>query len=526
MFRVLDLLKTLDSTEQKDLSDELAKEPEPLPLRGPDIYARAMFKRASQVALAWVPKKAADVALPLAMDELEKVDVIPGLVAIAPADEGSEVTSAVNEIKLRVLRSIPLFEDERQWGSLDEAKRSIEEHLESLQPAPFVDWPDVTSDTTLSFVAFQGIAAHLLESAGGKFGDAAYLVDLAWMSGLPVRPGNERLGACAYFAADRTLLRIYTGYDDTMHEPGDESWEHAKWHWRCAVFAYATIANHLGELHFVCSELMMQAAREKLPTDHALRRFLTPHIYGVGAVNARAGLVLAAEGGLAHRLWPFTYQGMATLLARGVTTASFEPFPETMAAKGFEELGDSYPYATDGLELHAICKNYAQEYLDLYFPNESIVADPDVRRWWRHLLDVAPQTGLAPLVRQQQVVELLGQFIFMVSGYHAQVGADTQYLLNPSFMGGRVRSDSEIADIQTTILMLTLNGLTGLYQPKLLDDYTHLFLEEYREEASRIFENFQAALHQLGRDIDARNEKRDLPFRTFHPALLDVAVAK
>ena len=349
---------------------------------------------------------------------------------------------------------------------------------------------------------------------------------LSWMSGVPVRPGNEPLGACAYFAADRTLLRIYSGYDDTTYVPGDDNWEHAKWHWRCAVFAFVTVANHLGGLHFVCSELMMQAVRETLPADHALRRLLKPHLYGVGTVNVRAGLVLAPEGGLAHRLWPFTFEGLAKLLTHGVTTATFEPFPVTMAAKGIEKLGDLYPYATDGMDLYSICKNYAQEYLNIYFPGDRIADDPDVRRWWRHMLSVAPQTGLSPLVHQQQVVELVGQFIFLASGYHAQVGAGTQYLMDPTFMGGKVRSGSDIADIQTTIQMLSLNALTALYEPKLLDDYTHLFLEQHHAEASQVFYRFQTALVDLGQNIDERNKTRDLPFRTFHPSLLDAAVSK
>lgn len=526
MPRLAGLLKTLDPLQQKQVAKELDEQPQRLPLRRADLYARAMYQRAAKTAEAWVPKTASDVRVPETMGELEKVDVLPGLVAIATADEDNEVASGPHDIMLRALRSVPFLEDDRQWASLDEATRVIERHLADLQPAPFVEWPDVTSDTTLSLVAFQGIAAHLLEPAEGRSLDATYLIDLSWMSGVPVRPGNEPLGACAYFTADRTLLRIYTGYDDTMHVPGDDRWEHTKWHWRCAVFAYVTIANHLGGLHFVCSELMMQAAREKLPADHALRRLLKPHLYGVGTVNTRAGLVLAPEGGLAHRLWPFTFEGVATLLARGVALATFEPFPVTMAAKGIEKLGDRYPYATDGMDLYSICKNYAQEYLDLYFPNDNIVGDPDVRRWWRHLLSVAPQTGLSPLVCQQQVVELIGQFIFLASGYHAQVGAGTQYLMDPSFMGGKVRAGSEIADVQTTIQMLTLNALTALYEPKLLDDYTHLFPEQHHEEASQTFQRFQAALVKLGHDIDARNRNRDLPFRTFHPSLLDSAVSK
>jgi len=526
MSRIADFLKTLDPLQQKQVAAELDGHPEELPLRRAALYARALYHRAAKAAATWAPKTASDVRIPTTMGELEKVDVLPGLVAIAAADEDNEVASGPNDIMLRALRSVPLLEDERQWASLDEAKRLIEQHLADLQPPPFVDWPDVTSDSTLSLVAFQGIAAHLLQPVAGRPGDAAYFVDLSWMSGLPVRPGNQPLGACAYFGADRALLHIYIGHDDTTYMPGDDNWEHAKWHWRCAVFAFVTVANHLGGLHFICSELMMQAVRETLPANHALRRLLKPHLYGVGTVNARAGLVLAPEGGLAHRLWPFTFEGLTKLLARGVTTASFEPFPVTMAAKGIAELGDLYPYATDGMDLYSICKHYAEDYLNIYFPDESIVNDPDVRRWWRRVLCVAPQTGLSPLVRQQQVVELIGQFIFLASGYHAQVGAGTQYLMDPTFMGGKVRSGSDIADIQTTIQMLSLNALTALYQPKLLDDYTHLFLEQHHAKASRVFRRFQAALVELGRTIDDRNEARDLPFRTFHPSLLDAAVSK
>lgn len=526
MSQITEILKTLDPLEQERLAAELEGELEQLPLQRSDHHARAMYHRAVKSLTSFIPKTARDVGIPTTMGELDKLDVVPGFIAVAIVDEDNEVATGPVEAVMRALRSVPLFEDDRQWSSLDEAKKLIEEHLTSIQPPPFLEWPDVSSDVTLSLVAFQGFAAHLLEPAKGRAEDAAYVVDLAWMSGLPVRPGNEPLGACAYFAADRTLLRIYTGHDDTMHAPGDDLWEHAKWHWRCSVFAYVTVASHLGGLHFTCSELMLQATREELPADHALRRLLKPHVFGVSTINASAGLVLAPEGGVANRLWPFTFEGLATLLTRGVTHATFETFPATMAAKDIQDLGDSYPYATDGLALFAICEKYAQEYIDLYFPNETIAQDPDVRRWWQHLMNAAPQTGLSPLACRQQVVDLVGQFIFLVSGYHAQVGAIVQYAIDPTFMGGKVRAGSERADIQATIQLLTLTALTGFNQPKLLDDYTHVFLAQHHEEASGAFQRFQAALFQLGRDIDARNEQRDLPMRTFHPALLDSAVSK
>ena len=93
-------------------------------------------------------------------------------------------------------------------------------------------------------------------------------------------------------------------------------------------------------------------------------------------------------------------------------------------------------------------------------------------------------------------------------------------------MGAKVRVGSEFSDIQSTIQALTLNAVTGLYEPKLLDDYTHIFLELHKEQAVEVFQQFQKSLIALGVDIDSRNEARSMPMRTFHPAKLDSSVSK
>ncbi len=522
---IADLIATLDRSQREDLIAELNTKPEKLPLRRDDLHARALFAAASKRVVEWVPKTAKDVGIPSVTGPLERLDILPGLVTVAPLDEDTNAAHGLQEKVMRSLHHLPLVEDTRQWKNADEAEAVISQYLAAIQPQAFTIWLDLTSDATISLLAFQGIAAHLLVPIDEVNG-AAFMVDLSWMGGLPVRENNEPLGACAYFAADRTLLRIHTSYDDITRTPEQSGWEHAKWHWKCAVFAYVTVADHLGGLHFVLSELMMQSTREQLPADHPLRRLLKPHIYGVSTVNTRAAFVLAPKGGIAHRVWPFTFESLAKLLTRGMMTATFEPFPDTMAAKRIDALGDKYPYATDGLALHAICKSYAADYLALYFPGNTIVSDPAVRAWWRQLSFSAPYSGLTPLTSHQQVVELVGQFIFLVSGYHAQVGADTQYLSDPRFVGGKVRAGSQMADVQSTIQILTLNAVTGLKEPKLLDDFTHMFLDQHRSEAVAVFRRFQSALLQLGKDIDARNEHRDLPLRTFHPAMLDSAVSK
>jgi hypothetical protein len=156
----------------------------------------------------------------------------------------------------------------------------------------------------MSLLAFQGLAAHRLAPLDDDSDGAAYAVDLSWMCGFPVRPGLEPYGACAYFAADRTLLRVYTSHDDTTHRPTDASWEDAKWRWRSALFAAVTVADHLGATHFLASNLMVTVTQERLPENHPLRRFLKPYGYGAVDINLDAGLMLSPEGTkLMSRVW-------------------------------------------------------------------------------------------------------------------------------------------------------------------------------------------------------------------------------
>jgi hypothetical protein len=535
MRKISDLVTALNPHQLHEMVSQL-KQDESLPLKATDAYSRFVFPVAAKLVREWVPKRAKDVGVPTVTGPLQTYEFLPGYINIAPLDEdappakdsaaGNSPVVPEDEKVMHLLGSYPLDEDFQQWGDKEAADTVISDHLISILPEPLASWTDVTSDTTITNIAFQGLAAHLLLPITGQ-GPAAFKVDVTWLAELPVRDGDERMGATAFFDADRNLLSIYISNDDATYTPGDESWEHAKWHWRCAVFAYVTLADHLAGLHFGLSEVMMQATREQLPADHPLRRLLKPHVYNVSSVNSRAALVLASEGGMAHRLFPFTYEGLTQLLKRGIDTASFEPFPEWLKNRGMDNLTDEfYPYATDGLALHAICREYVEGYVEVYFPGETIVGDSAVQALWGQLSTNAPYTGLGTLQTKDQVVELLGQFIFAVSGFHSQVGAITQYLVDQSFMGAKVRVGSEFSDIQSTIQALTLNAVTGLYEPKLLDDYTHIFLELHKDQAVEVFQQFQTSLNALGRAIDSRNEARSMPMLTFHPAKLDSSVSK
>ena len=504
-----------------------------LPIETSDTFTRFLFFVATATVKNSVPHAAKDVGVPSVTGPLEKVEFIPGYINFVPQDEdapptriGADNSANKGSKILSAVLSTPVVDDFRQWQDKQVADKVIAEHLMDLQPEALELWTDVTSDTTITNFVFQGLAAHLLAPVTGQ-GNVAFKVDLASLGELPVRDGNERMGATAHFDADRNLLSIYVSNDDATYVPGDDLWEHAKWHFRCAVFAYVTIVDHLGGLHLCVSELSMEASREQLPADHPLRRLLKPHVYSAGKTQTTAISILAPKGGIAERLWPFAFEDLAKLLKLGTESAPFEAFPKWLKNRGLENLSDEiYPFATDGLALYEVCREYVDNYVEIYFPGESIVSDAAVQAFWNQLATTAPRSGIGTLQTREQLVNLVAQIIFAVSGWHSHVGALTRYLNDSSFLGGKVRAGSEFSDIQSTFLVYSLAAVTGAYQPKLLDDYTHLFLELHKEKAVEVFQQFQKSLIALGRDIDSRNESRSMPLRTFHPAVLDTSVSK
>src|SRR5208282_225385 len=319
----------ISEKQQQELAASLDAAGSAVPLRPSDLHTRTMVPRIREQITKWTGQGPSAAGIPQTHGPLEKIDVIPGILAVPAHDEDGDKIAFAKKALFRVLRSLPLTDDSVPWPSPDSASTVIAQ-FEPILPVPTVRWTDVTSDRAMTLLAFQGLGAHRLEPLDAEPGGAAYEVDLSWMYGLAVRPGLEPYGACAYFAADGKLLRMYTSHDDHTHYPGDPSWEEAKWRWRCALFTAVTVTDHLGGTHFLTSNLLVTVTREQLPENHPLRRFLKPYGYGAVDVNVDAALMLSPEGGLAHRLFSFTYSGLSRLLLRGIETMTFQTFPRAI----------------------------------------------------------------------------------------------------------------------------------------------------------------------------------------------------
>src|SRR5262249_46743519 len=147
------------------------------------------------------------------------------------------------------------------------------------------------------------------------------------------------------------------------------------WRWKCSLFVGTTVADHLGVVHLTISNLMVTATRENLPPDHPIRRLLKPYEFRTVAINYDASLALAPEGGVAHRAFGFTYEGLVGCLLHARHTATCATFPELMAQRQLADLGERFPFATDGIALFHVIRTYVNEYASLFYRAGELSAD-------------------------------------------------------------------------------------------------------------------------------------------------------
>ncbi|HWZ89637.1 MAG TPA: lipoxygenase family protein [Polyangiaceae bacterium] len=510
-----------------ELEESVADELHTLKLARGDWHTRGVLKLLRQRFAEWnaAPPGPASMHVPTELGALETVEVLPATVSVPIHDEDWGPVPLSKRAVHRLLRDLPIVDYAEPWASHEEALSVIRAELCAIEPLPSVVWHDKTSDHAIELVALSGLGAHRLEPLERDPDGAAHVVDLSWMHGFPVRAGLQRYGAAAYFSDSGKLLRIYTAHDDRHRYPGTEGWEEAKWRWKCALFVGTTVSDHLGSVHLMLSNLLVTATREQLPPDHPMRRLLKPYEFRTVAINYDAGLVLAPEGGVAHRAFGFSYEGHVQCLLHATRTTRYSTFPETIAKKRVAALGDRFPYATDGLALWHTIRAFVAEYSGVFYRPGELSADSALRRWWLALSRSRPALGFEPLSTDAQLIDLLTQFMFVVTGFHEHVGGVAEYVLDPTFMAGKIRAGQSMADVQSTVQVLLLLAATGFKQPPLLGDYTHLFLDRERPAAEAAFARYQQALRALSTAIDERNRHRVQPFQTFNPALLQSSVS-
>ncbi|KAL8110632.1 linoleate 13S-lipoxygenase 2-1, chloroplastic-like [Apium graveolens] len=334
------------------------------------------------------------------------------------------------------------------------------------------------------------------------------------------------------------------------------------WLWKLAKAQFLAIDSGYHQLisHWIRTHCAVEpyvlATNRQLSALHPIYRLLKPHLRYTMNINAlaRQGLINANGiiessfspgrysmeiSSVAYKLlWRFDEEGLpADLIKRGM--AEEDPNSST----GVKLVIEDYPYASDGLILWTIIKEWVKAYVDHYYPDASHVeSDDEINNWWTEIRTVGhgdKKEGWPKLENQDDLTEILVTIIWVASGHHAAVNFGqydfAAYFPNrPTISRTKMpnedktdeawesflsRPEDEIlacypTPTQAVTVMTTLSALSN-HSPD--EEYIGQEPEPSWAEdevINRAFELFQNRLLELDGIIDARNSNPKLKNRT------------
>ena len=383
-----------------------------------------------------------------------------------------------------------------------------------------------TTDEALTQMAFFGIGAHRVTREhlpttpdGEASGD--WVVRTNFLAPLPVRDGLDSYGGDCYFDYDtwrvkkivraRPTARAFDAVQEDVYLPGQPGWEYAKFVFRSTLFSLVTLVDHLYGVHMQIGNSVTVAAREELPADHPVRRFLVPYSFQTITVNDNARNNLINPRSMGPRCFAFTDQGTALAWAaapRLVTSGedlrhTFRQHPQELFGlkidfelylETLRRYGADTPYRQQALLFWRINKRFVTAYLRHFYAQPADLArDEEMRRFvvasFERLetADVARVLELAPDAFWGLSVNLLTRFICLVTAGHEQVGTVPVYAQDVSFAAFAWPKGETCGTKQVAITSATLMAFTSTPMPMLLanpgsddklgsdGDWTHLF---------------------------------------------------
>lgn len=524
-----------------------------------DAYSRVLALANTMAYNNHVKVGAASVTVPTSKQDVPGVACGLTNITVPATDEHQGDVSILNQaggIVGNVL-DFPETADHAEVGDWDvsEDKEATVKNMVGVWPEirGMYDWgqgPDRYSNAVVQDLVMTGLGQHRLERVKAddlmKPAAAKYAVYLNFASSLEVRPGFAKLGADAYFDASGKIIAISRG--GTLFTPSGEQgtaptctrswswgrwtqsctsatigWQHAKLAFRGTLITVVTAIDHLYGSHLTAGNALVTANVEELEPNHPLRRLMTPFGFRTEAINYNAAILLAPEWGMLHRSVPLTTAGLTGLWQYANTTSrglTWQTVPAKKAARGVDL---TLPYDVDGLDYYAILKNYTHSYLSHYYDlaTDSCAADPAVQRWYARVDSLLPATSDLPTLTCAVLEDVLSTFMYHVSAYHRHVGSIASEAADPCFAPMAWREGELCGPPRTMFMQGLIMATTGLEQPTIVEDYTHMFLDS---PAKQMWRDLSARLRAFGTTVDDRNKARSRPFTVFDSENIETSV--
>ncbi|XP_010673575.2 linoleate 13S-lipoxygenase 2-1, chloroplastic [Beta vulgaris subsp. vulgaris] len=334
-------------------------------------------------------------------------------------------------------------------------------------------------------------------------------------------------------------------------------WKLAKAHALSHDSGYHQLVSHWLRTH-CCTEPYIIAANRQLSTMHPIHRLLHPYFRYTIEINALARQALINAGGIIESSfapgkyalelssviygleWRFDHEALpADLLSRGMAVE------DPSAPHGVKLIIEDYPYASDGLELWGIIKQWVTDYVSHYYPDPTLVeSDQELQAFWTEVRivghgDKKDEPWWPTLKTPQDLIHIITTIIWVTSGHHAAVNfgqyAYAGYFPNrPTIARTKMPTEDPTeaewkrfserpeetllqcypSQIQATRVMAILDVLSG-HSPD--EEYLGENMEpswEVEPNIKAAFEKFNGRLKELEGIIDEKNANENLRNRS------------
>lgn len=395
--------------------------------------------------------------------------------------------------------------------------------------------PDGWDDGLERSIAFDLIGAHLVESvsyseahdvavAAGVSEESVVLVlQRNQFASFLTRLGFGRYGVDLYFDEDG-LPVVLKRPDGTFCKRGCSDWQYYKFVWRSTLITTITVVDHLHVAHYRCGSVVGKTVREVLMPDHPMRRLMSIFTWGTAFINQMAFHLLSFPNNIFHKGTPFdyaTFSSLNTLVPESVMAPveQHKIFLNATLFQAMPALLQQAPYFAHGRELfgalHRLIQRYWRAFVADWTNKDGVLIDPQVME----MLEVFKREAMivqshedsmrTASAVEKDIVDGLTAIVWTLTGWHRHVGTVGDYYADPDLASFSWKDGEAFARPNQHLLVGSVAVFTAFRQPKLNQDFTHVFRTMPKETAALdVWTEFQEELKEVEIKITALNAER------------------
>jgi len=399
---------------------------------------------------------------------------------------------------------------------------------------------DMWDDGLERAIAFSNIGTHRIEVSDKEFGgeQLPFVVKLNGFAALDFRPGFARYCGDMYFseAGMPVLLITPSGIEITK---GSKDWQYWKFVWRSSLASVITLLDHLNLAHYRVANNLATASRAALSPSHPVRRVMSVFTFGTISINYVSMSTLTMDGGALSQVLPLgDYKSISTLVPSHLVppiTQSVEYFANKSALQELPKTLREAPFYADGVLVYEALQRLVAGYFDIFRDEwcdaQDDIRDPGILKMTADLFEAIAgadyklsRTGV-PLTCADAIFRTTAN-LYLVTAYHRHVGQVGDLALDPEVAAFSWKEGESAPRPMQAFITTTIAAATGVPQPKLIEDYSHVFKGMHREtEAKALWAKFRTELQGISDTVEQRNKDREVPYYRADPKIVECSLA-